>query len=250
MRKNRFHQIMRSFWDDKARENATYYISSYRAFDEQDPEEFWKWGQKLAEQFLAQSGLVFSGQETMLEIGCGIGRMTAFFAKRFRAVHGLDVSPEMISQAEKNLSGFNNITLHVGNGYDLSGLEDEEFDFVFSYIVFQHIPDPAITAGYIEETGRVLKPGGCFYFQVNNSEVSWRSRLRLGTRLRAVMKPLGLARGKTAPAAGPTGLDNPAWRGSRMSVSQVRAACQAGGLNITGLAGEGSQYMWVKAEKT
>jgi ubiquinone/menaquinone biosynthesis C-methylase UbiE len=240
---------MRSFWDDKARENATYYISSYRAFDEQDPEEFWKWGQKLAEQFLAESGLAFTGRETMLEIGCGIGRMTAYFSKQFRAVHGLDVSPEMISQAEKNLAGLDNVTLHIGNGYDLSGLEDQGFDFVFSYIVFQHIPDPGITARYIEETGRVLKKGGDFYFQVNNSKANWRTRLRLGTRLRALMRSLGLASKKDVSETGPTGLDNPAWRGSRMSVSQVRVACEAGGLNITRLMGEGSQYMWVKAEK-
>ena len=27
---------MRSFWDEKARENPTYYVSSYRPYDEQD----------------------------------------------------------------------------------------------------------------------------------------------------------------------------------------------------------------------
>ncbi len=240
---------MSTFWDRKARENAMYYISSYRAFDEQDPGEFWKWGRKLAEQFLAESDIAFSGEETMLEIGCGIGRMTACFAERFRFVHGIDVSPEMISQAEKNLAGYDNVTLHAGNGYDLSGLDDGSCDFVFSYIVFQHIPDPGITARYIEETGRVLKKGGYFYFQVNNSKVSWRTRLSLGARVRALLKPLGLVSKETAPEAGPSELDNPAWQGSRMSVAKVREICESAGLKATDFQGEGTQYLWVKAVK-
>ena len=256
MNKDRAKELMRIFWDRKARENAMYYISSYRAFDDQDPDEFWKWGRKLAEQFLAESSIDFSGEEAMLEIGCGIGRMTAYFAERFRSVHGLDVSPEMISQAGKSLAGYGNVTLHTGNGYDLSGLADASFDFVFSYIVFQHIPDPGITFRYIEETGRVLKNGGYFYFQVNNSKASWQTRLRLGTRWRAFLKSCGLSAQKplpaekAPPAAGPTDLDNPAWRGSRMSLAQLEAACESAGLEITGLRGEGTQYLWVKAVKS
>lgn len=31
------------------------------------------------------------------------------------------------------------------------------FDFCFSFIVFQHIPDKAVTLNYIREAGRVLK---------------------------------------------------------------------------------------------
>jgi SAM-dependent methyltransferase len=185
----------------------------------------------------------------MLEIGCGIGRMTAYFAELFRSVHGLDISPEMIAQAEKNLAGYDNITLHTGNGCDLSGFEDGFFDFVFSYIVFQHIPDPAITVRYIEETGRVLRNGGHFYFQVNNSKVSWRARLGLGTRWRTLARKLGFSPAETLPAAGPTELDSPAWRGSRMSLAQVEAACRSAGLTITSRRGEGSQYLWLKAIK-
>jgi hypothetical protein len=47
MDKDRTKELMRAFWDRKARENAMYYISSYRGFDEQDPEAFWKWGRTV-----------------------------------------------------------------------------------------------------------------------------------------------------------------------------------------------------------
>ncbi|MGC4049782.1 MAG: class I SAM-dependent methyltransferase, partial [Paludibaculum sp.] len=35
---------------------------------------------------------------SVLEIGCGVGRMTRWFTEYFGEVHGLDIAPEMISQ--------------------------------------------------------------------------------------------------------------------------------------------------------
>ena len=105
---SRDSQLMKTYWDSKARENATYYVSSYRPYDEQNWEEFWKWGDILAERFLGESDIPFDGSEKVLEIGCGIGRMTRYFARRFKEVHGIDVAPEMISRARKNLNEFEN----------------------------------------------------------------------------------------------------------------------------------------------
>lgn len=248
---------MRSFWDAKARENATYYVSSYRPYDDQDPAEFWDWGEKLAEKFLAESGIPFDGTETMLEIGCGVGRMTRHFARRFREVHGVDVAPEMVARARENLRGLENVTLHVGNGCDLEFLEESSVDFVFSYITFQHIPKTAITLNYIREAGRVLKTGGHFYFQVNNMPTGFRERLRLRSRVRAVIGRAGRNAAVNDPPAkptagspsGPTDLDHPAWLGSRLSVGQIERACGAAGLAVLALSGEGTQYLWVKAVK-
>ena len=242
---------MRSFWDEKARENPTYYVSSYRPYDEQDWDEFWKWGETLAQRFLDESGIPFTGQERMLEIGCGVGRMTQYFAGRFAEVHALDVSPEMIARARERLAGRANVQLHVGNGLDLRGFADGQFDFVFSYITFQHIPRAAITAKYIREAGRVLKPGGHFYFQVNNLPLGLRARLRLRSRVKGWIKGRGPAGSRSGEAAeGPRDLDHPAWRGSRLSLPRLRRACRAEQLEILGLAGEGTQYLWVKAVKT
>ncbi|MFH1145075.1 MAG: class I SAM-dependent methyltransferase [Candidatus Eisenbacteria bacterium] len=238
---------MRAFWDEKARENATYYVSSYRPYDRQDPEEFWKWGEILTQRFLNEAQFDFSGREEMLEIGCGIGRMTRCFARRFAVVHAIDVSQEMIAQAGENLAAFANVQLHLGNGRDLSAFADGRFDFVFSYITFQHIPKAAITARYIAEAGRVLKPGGGFYFQVNNAPLGLRARLRLGSRIRPLLRTIMPRRDPQTSGTAPRGLDHPAWRGSRMSLAEIRRACAAGHLDIVALQGEGTQYLWVKA---
>ena len=241
---------MREFWDDKARENAMYYVSSYRAYDGQDPEEFWKWGRILAERFLEESEIPITGRESMLEIGCGPGRMTAYFAERFRHVHGLDVSAEMVALAGEKLSAHDNVTVTVGSGVDLAEFEDAAFDFVFSYIVFQHIPEARIVLDYVREAGRVLRTGGHFYFQVNNTRRGLRERLRPG-RLRVfAQRVLG---GDNSPAQagpeGPRGLDNPAWVGSRVSVKQIEKTLRQSNMQILSLRGEQTQYLWVCAAK-
>jgi len=234
--------LMRGFWDEKAAENAMYYVSSYRPYGEEDADEFWQWGRTLAERFLRESGIAFTGAESVLEIGCGIGRMTAYLAGRFARVCAVDVSPNMIEQARANLAGLDNVRLDVGNGYDLSNYDDAQFDFVFSYLVFQHIPDRDATITYIREAGRVLKPGGHFYFQVNNMKQPLRARLRLRTRLKS------LVGGRRAAVHGaPHDLTHPAWQGSRLSLREIRRACAAGGMRVVHVTGEGDQYTWVKA---
>ena len=247
----RDREVMRSFWDGKARENATYYVSSYQSYDDQDLGEFWKWGEILAERFLKESNIPFTGAENVLEIGCGVGRMTRYFARRFNEVHGIDVSEEMIKHASENLDESENVTLHVGNGCDLDCFGDDSFDFVFSYITFQHIPNVVITLNYIREVGRVLRNGGHFYFQVNNTSLGIQSRLRLRSRIRSFVNQFQNKRKLVnATASGPRDLDHPAWCGSRISVEEVRRACLSANLEITDLSGEGTQYLWVKAVKS
>lgn len=244
-------RLMRDFWNAKAQENATYYISSYRDYDDQDDEEFWKWGRILADRFLHESGIPFTGKETALDLGCGIGRMTRTFSERFAKVHGVDVSTEMIKRGREALKDCSNVQLTAINGTDLGIFEAGTFDFTFSYITLQHIPDRAVTLNYIREFGRILRPGGHAYFQVNNTAVGLRSKLKLGTRVRRLLGRGGSGDEPTvgADSPGPSGLDHPAWAGSRISLRELREACSAGGMRIRRLRGEGTQYLWVLARK-
>ncbi len=241
MAKRKNSENMRAFWDEKARENPMYYISSFRDYDDQDPDEFWSWGETLGDRFLRESEIPFTGQEHVLEIGCGLGRMTRYFGSRFARVNGLDVSAEMVTQAREH-NQLDNVSYDVGSGASLNVYEDETFDFVFSYIVFQHIPDPEVTLSYLREIGRVLKPRGHTYFQLNTSQPSLRERLNLG---RFVKRRSASA----DSAAGPKGLDNPAWIGSRIPESRVRDTLARAGLSIAAVKDPGTQYTWFCARK-
>jgi SAM-dependent methyltransferase len=82
-------------------------------------------------------------------------------------------------------------------------------------VVFQHIPDPSITLGYVREIGRVLKPGGWAVIQVSNDPAIHRPRTPLHRRLRQLA---GLA---------PRGSGHPAWLGSSVDLGDVGAQfCQ------------------------
>ncbi len=240
---------MHSFWDSKARENARYYVSSYREYDDQDWEDFWAWGETLADRYLAASGIEFRGDESVLDIGCGVGRFVRPFASRFGRVHGVDISEAMIEEARRRLAHLPNASFEVGNGVDLAGQQDASYDFVFSYIMFQHIPDPRITLAYIREIGRVLRPGGRAYFQINNSRPpGLRARLKLGTRLRRILSRRR-AESPSSDPGGPSELDHPAWIGSRIDLADLERACARGGIEIERLDGEGTQYLWVRVLK-
>ena len=149
----------RKFWDRAAT------VDAIRAIADQDDEESFETSGKVDAEGLL--GLLPSGGGSVLEIGCGIGRILQHLAPHCTELHGIDISAEMIEQARRRLGYLPNIHVHVGNGYDLAPLDDESMDAVFSHVVFQHMPRTT-AYNYFVETMRVLRPGGLFRFQVPN----------------------------------------------------------------------------------
>ena len=150
--------VMEKDWDQRAKHDAIRYVAdAYRG------EDFFKEGTRQAHELcralFLNKGFVPEGKR-MLDIGCGIGRLERGFSEMFAEVWGLDVSGEMIAQAEELNSAFNNVKFVKGNGQDLGVFPNEYFDFVFSYITFQHVPEKRIIKSYFAEVHRVLRRGG------------------------------------------------------------------------------------------
>jgi SAM-dependent methyltransferase len=76
----------------------------------------------------------------VLDFGCGVGRILVPLARLAENAVGLDVSSSMLSEAQRNCheEGVDNVTLARSDD-DLTGLSGT-FDFIHSFIVFQHIP--------------------------------------------------------------------------------------------------------------
>jgi SAM-dependent methyltransferase len=102
--------------------------------------------------------------ERALEIGCGVGRNTVHFARRFARVDGIDVSPTMVRIAREQDPPAN-VVFAATSGQDLAAFADAGFDLVFSNLVFQHIPEDEVVASYLREIARVLRPGGVAVLQ-------------------------------------------------------------------------------------
>jgi len=75
-----------------------------------------------------------------LDFGCVVGRVTIPLARRVAQVVGVDVSDSMLDEANKNCdeAGVRNVTLLKSE--DGLGNLPGDFDFLHSFIVFQHIP--------------------------------------------------------------------------------------------------------------
>ncbi|HLI86744.1 MAG TPA: class I SAM-dependent methyltransferase [Bryobacteraceae bacterium] len=161
---------MRADWNGRAKENAQYYVQNEK--EQWDRRDFFRSGEiNVANEVMTDMVAICGGRRSpldlrMLEIGCGVGRMTRMLARIFGHVTGVDISEEMIRQARENTADLDNVDLVVGDGCTLAGLPDASYDFAYSFIVFQHIPAYRVIASYCREVNRVLKPRGLFKFQV------------------------------------------------------------------------------------
>jgi SAM-dependent methyltransferase len=152
-----YDHAMTSPWEDFARSDPQFYIDPTLSRGA-DAGEFLEGGRGIVERMLEWAGEL-SGRDRALDIGCGLGRDTVHLAAAFARVDGVDVAPTMIRTArERGLP--DNVRLHVASGRDLQPLPSASYDFVFSHLVFQHVAEEAVIAGYLREIARVLVPGG------------------------------------------------------------------------------------------
>jgi SAM-dependent methyltransferase len=155
---------MRADWNERAGEDAYYYVAFGRR--DQDDEEFFATATDVL-RLLRGELKRMRGRDAALEIGCGPGRLMRPLSYHFREIHGVDVSDRMIWLAEERLRGTPNAHPHHSSGSDLALFPDEMFDFVYSYAVFQHIPSRDVVFQYLRESRRVLKTGGILRCQIN-----------------------------------------------------------------------------------
>jgi SAM-dependent methyltransferase len=95
-----------------------------------------------------------------LEIGCGGGRLLNAACSYFQTVVGVDVHDDLdYVDAFLRGRGRTNFSLARTNG-DALPTGNASVDFVYSFIVLQHLPTWANLVSYLEETYRCLKPGG------------------------------------------------------------------------------------------
>ncbi|MGH9661726.1 MAG: class I SAM-dependent methyltransferase, partial [Bryobacteraceae bacterium] len=212
---------MRAEWNERAREDAYYFVSFGRRH--QSDEEFFATADDVVRDLETAIARIGPGDRRVrraLEIGCGPGRLMLPMSWNFGEMHGVDVSEEMIRLAMGHLHDIPSAFPRLTGGVDLAVYPDGFFDFVFSYAVFQHIPDRNVVLGYLAEAARVMRPGGILRCQIN-----------------------GLPEMENHPRAATT------WDGARISVGEIAEFAGTHDMQLLALEGIGTQYMWTTIRK-
>jgi SAM-dependent methyltransferase len=168
--------------DDVVR--TTGWVFNNETGDALDLEQFVATGDSEVPAYLTVFGLrsTDTDQQSLVEIGCGIGRMTCGFTREFGAVTACDLDAGFLERCHETVSRFGKVdrlrTSLVADGHTLD-LAPNTSDVTFSYITLQHC-DPGDALELTAEAVRVTKPGG-------KVALNYRSR----SRLDVLLLPLG-----------------------------------------------------------
>lgn len=138
-----------------------------------------------------------SGTETILDLGCGTGRV-AYNLKAGGEVYACDIVPAMIDVAHELSVDFNTKPIFsVQDGKKLS-YKDASFDVViFAYNGINTVPDKANRQAIMNEVYRVLNPNGTIILashvrNFRNKPLMWTKRyLQAALRLSKTIKEYG-----------------------------------------------------------
>jgi 2-polyprenyl-6-hydroxyphenyl methylase/3-demethylubiquinone-9 3-methyltransferase len=99
----------------------------------------------------------------VLDLGCGAGFLANYLAARGHRVTGIDTTAENLAVARAHATS-RSAVYEVGDACALR-YPDASFDVVCAMDLLEHVTEPQ---QLIDEVGRVLRPGGMFFFHTFN----------------------------------------------------------------------------------
>jgi len=119
------------------------------------------------EDALRSTGKSLDDFHSILDFGCGCGRVLRYLPARTKAeLFGSDYNPELIAWCAKNLP----IAKFAVNSLEPPlPYPDGLFDFIYARSVFTHLPEKA-QLEWMKELHRVLMPGGVVYFTTHGDQ--------------------------------------------------------------------------------
>ena len=106
-----------------------------------------------------------SKDKTVLEIGVGTGRLAVRTAPLCNEFYGIDISPETIKGAKKNLEEYQNVNLICDDFMTYSF--NNTFDVIYSSLTFMHIKDKQ---NAINKVCELLKNDGVFVLSTDKNQ--------------------------------------------------------------------------------
>lgn len=129
---------------DRVAEN---YAEQFR--DEMDKKPF---DRKMLDWLAEKVG----GLGVICDMGCGPGQIARYLRGRGMKVCGVDLSPEMVRQAQ---SSNPDISFQQGDMFALADISDNSYGGIAAFYAIVHIPRPSVVLA-LQELRRVLRPNG------------------------------------------------------------------------------------------
>ena len=154
----------KKLWVELSKVNPCYYIKSDDDVSK-DPKKYRESG-RLDYRLYILNDKYMNCQRCMkfrsvLEYGCGNGRMTEFIAKDYKAVYAVDISAEMLRLGKERVKADNIFWMET----DGSILPKIKVDYIFSYIVLQHLTKD-IVEDIFKQFNTVMKPKAVAKIQI------------------------------------------------------------------------------------
>ncbi len=198
-------------WDQRARLDAKGFIGRGYA---NSASSFWASGEPDLTGLILND-MVLDPHASVLEIGCGVGRLLRPLAGRAQRVIGVDIAATMVAAGRSSLADLPNVEFHHTQGR-FETVADASLDLVYSFAVFQHIPTKRAIATYLAEAARTLQGGSVLKIQVDGRQRPfWR------------------------------GTDT--WLGAWYTPREIRRELETQGFEIVDAWGEATQYYWLTA---
>jgi cyclopropane fatty-acyl-phospholipid synthase-like methyltransferase len=167
-------------WEKFAQENAEFYILTHKHVDfnsDQGKEYFFKTGIEDTQVLLSNALPFIGSKERALEIGAGIGRLALAHAHVFKELVAVDISKTMLEKlsAMAFQTGISNIrTCLSDEPWDLQ----KPYNYIYSFIVFQHIAEFKVIEHYIHRIAGSLASDGIaqLHFDTRPASVVYRLR--------------------------------------------------------------------------
>lgn len=171
-----FTATLKEDWERRAKTDPTLYVMAETFASEEKIQESGKCDYEAIYQ--PRTSQYVDREKRVLELGCGIGRMSYFIAQSCKELIAVDIAPELLKIASERLKEYSNTAFVCVDGFSLHPVGNNSIDLVFEYIVFQHIGSTEVIASYIREIARVLKVGGVAVLhgrdlQASNLTDSW-----------------------------------------------------------------------------
>jgi SAM-dependent methyltransferase len=135
-----------------------------------DSREFYESGLEVADNahaVLSANDLSLSDFRSILDFGCGCGRVMRHWKDFNGEIRGADYNPYMVDWCAGNLT-FAESFERSYNGHQLP-YDDDSFDFIFAFSVFTHLEQEDHDF-WLQELTRVLSPNGVLLLTVHGSQ--------------------------------------------------------------------------------